>query len=99
MSQNLERSPYGTSFAVFSCTINFPYFASTHLIKHQHGTSEQGLGICRDSSHLTSSKQFEEPAIRVESKVTSLQRKTYISSANELDKLWANDFQPQGLLI
>lgn len=40
MSQNLERSPYATPFAVFSYAIHFPYFALTHLIKHQHGMSE-----------------------------------------------------------
>lgn len=70
---------------------SFSLLCLTHLIKHQNGTSEQGLGLCRDSSHLTS-EQVKEPAIRVESNVISLQRKTSISSANELGKLWTNDF-------
>lgn len=83
-------------FCIFLCN-SFSLLCLTHLIKHQHGTSEQGLGLCRDSSHLTS-EQVKEPVIRVESKVTSLQRKTSISSANELGELWTNVFWPQAVV-
>lgn len=83
----------------FPLQFAFGYFALTHLIKHKHGASEQGLSVCRDSSHLTPSEQVKKAAFRAKSKRTSLQRNTSISSANELDKHWTNNFQPWGLLI
>lgn len=76
-----------------------PYFAFTYLVKHKHETSEQDLGIYRDNSHLVPRQQVREPAIRVESKLTSLQRETSISSANEWVSFGQVTFNHREVLI